>query len=103
MTNLTTTTTFTNNNFEEDTTMTNTAVSTYTEKYDELEDSRIYLEEEIRILVARIEYTVKNLMEESPLVPQHLAEMRAELAETITNLELVNQYAEDLASYDKAA
>ena len=54
---------------------------------------------EVSNLKAAIEYTERFLMDESPLVPQHIAEMKADLAEMTEELEGATEYAERLASY----
>ena len=54
---------------------------------------------EVNNLKVAIEYTEHFLMDESPLVPQHLAEMKADLAEMTEELEGATQYAERLAAH----
>lgn len=54
---------------------------------------------EISNLKAAIEYTERFLMDESPLVPQHLTEMKASLSEMAEELEGATKYAERLAAY----
>ncbi|MBD5161313.1 MAG: hypothetical protein HDT14_04715 [Oscillibacter sp.] len=54
---------------------------------------------EISNLKTAIEYTERFLMDESPLAPQHLAEMKADLAEMTEKLEGATKYAERLAAY----
>ena len=55
--------------------------------------------DEINNLKAAIEYTERFLMDEPPLVPQHLAEMKAGLAEMVEELKGATEYAERLAAY----
>lgn len=54
---------------------------------------------EINNLKATIEYTERFLMDESPLVPQHLTEMKADLAEMVEELRGATEYTERLAAY----
>ena len=54
---------------------------------------------EVSNLKAAIEYTERFLMDESPLVPQHLAKMKASLVEMTEELEGATKYAERLAAY----
>ncbi len=67
--------------------------------FTELQNFIEYMAEEINNLKAAIEYTERFLMDESPLVPQHLAEMKADLAEMFDELRSATEYESRLAAY----
>ena len=69
--------------------------TTYTELNSHIE----FLTAEVNNLKAAIEYTEQFLMDETPLVPQHLAEMKSEVVEMTEDLAGAKQYAEQLAAY----
>ncbi len=65
----------------------------------ELKNFIEYMTEEVSNLKAAIEYTERFLTDESPLIPQHLAEMKADLAEMVEELRSATKYESRLAAY----
>ncbi len=65
----------------------------------ELKNFIKYMNEEVNNLKAAIEYKERFLMDESPVVPQDLAELKAKLAEAVEELKGATNYKTRLATY----